>query len=144
MLRSAAVWNDRLEIWSARSSGSGSRPQASLNAGIFAKTIQIIGVFIAARDREDARADHVGQRKGNPRWIATVGKTARQSLGDAKAPLGHRQQHNAAIRGEASAIESTCDLLARNGWKRERQEIIVGHGERAARERVRKGILLWQ
>ena len=74
---------------------------------------------------------------GDPRRVATIGKTARQSLGDAKPPFGHRQQHHPAIRGEPSAIESSCDLLARNGWKRERREIIVGHGERGARGKAR-------
>jgi len=67
---------------------------------------------------------------GDPRGIAMVGKAARQSFGDAKAPLRHRQQHDAAVRGQATAVEIGCDFLARDGWKRERQEIIVGHGER--------------
>ena len=112
-------------------------PAGELERRIGAQTIQIVGIFIAARDRKDARADHVGERMGDPRRIATIGKTARQSLGDAKPPFGHREQHHAAIRGEPSAIESSCDLLARNGWKRERREIIVGHGERGGRGKAR-------
>ena len=79
------------------------------------------------------------QRMDDPRRIATIGKAARQSLGDAKPPLGHRQQHHAAIRGEPPAVESGCDFLARDGWKRERQEIIVGHGGRGWRE-TREGL----
>jgi predicted amidohydrolase len=62
-------------------------------------------------------------------WIATVGKAARQLISNAEASLGHRQQHDAAVRCETTAIEGGCYLLARNGWKREREEIIVGHGE---------------
>ncbi len=34
-----------------------------------------------------------------------------------------------------AAVESGCDLLARNGWKQERQEIIVDHRERGGRNR---------
>jgi hypothetical protein len=60
--------------------------------------------------------------------IAGIGNAARQLLRDAKPALGHGKQHHAAIRGKASAIESSGDLLARNGWKRERQKIIVDHG----------------
>lgn len=35
--------------------------------------------------------------------------------------------------GKRSAIEGGRDLLARDGWKRERQEIVVGYGEHWAR-----------
>ena len=77
------------------------------------------------------------QRMRDARRIAAVGKTARQPIRHAKPTLGHRQQHDAAVRGEAAAIESGCDFLARNGWKRERQEIIVGHGERGVARKAR-------
>src|SRR5208282_5207254 len=64
------------------------------------------------------------------RGIATVGKAARQPIRDAKPTLGHRQQHHAAIGGQAAAVKSGGDFLAPDGWKRERQKIIIGHGER--------------
>jgi hypothetical protein len=47
------------------------------------------------------------QRMGNPRWIATVRKQ-RANL----SAMRRRRSAIAAIRGDASAIESTCDLLA--------------------------------
>jgi hypothetical protein len=40
------------------------------------------------------------------------------------------EQHDAAIRRDPSAIKGGNDLLALNGWKGERQQIIVGHGGR--------------
>jgi hypothetical protein len=46
----------------------------------------------------------------------------------------HRQQHDAAIGGDATAVESRCDFFAGNGWKREGQKIIVSHGGRGRRE----------
>jgi hypothetical protein len=52
-------------------------PASKLERRIGAQTIQIVRVFIAARDREDTRADHVGQRMGYPRRIPLIGKTAR-------------------------------------------------------------------
>lgn len=74
------------------------------------------------------RADHVGEGVSDPRGIAMIGKAARQSFGDAEAMFRHRQQHDAAVRGQATSVEIGCDFLARDGWKRERQEIIVYHG----------------
>ena len=74
------------------------------------------------------------QRMKDARGIATVGKATRQPIGDAKPTLGHRKQHHPAIRGEPSAIESGCDFLAPDGWKRERQQTIVGHGGRGVGE----------
>ena len=69
----------------------------------------------------------------DPCGITMIRKAARQSFGDTEAPLSHRQQHNATVRGQATAVEICCDFLARDGWKRERQEIIVCHGGRGWR-----------
>jgi hypothetical protein len=38
------------------------------------------------------------------------------------------QQHHASIRSDAAAVESSGDLLAANGWKREREKAIFDHG----------------
>ena len=51
------------------------------------------------------------------------GKQRANRLGDAKASLRHRQQHDAAVRGQATAVEIRCDFPARNGWKREWREV---------------------
>jgi len=104
-----------------------------LERRIEAQKIQIVGVFVAAGNGEDAGADHVGERVGDPCGITMIRKAARQSFGDAEAPLSHRQQHNATVRGQATAVEICCDFLARDGWKRERQEFIVCHGGRGWR-----------
>jgi hypothetical protein len=57
----------------------------------------------------------------------------------AKTPIGHRQQHDAAVGADATAIERGCDFLAGDRSKPERQEVAVGHGERGWRE-VANGI----
>jgi hypothetical protein len=67
--------------------------------------------------------------------VAAIGKAMRQSFRDPQTTLRHRQQHHAAIRGQSPAIESGGDRLAANGWKRERQQIRVSHGERVWGER---------
>jgi hypothetical protein len=38
------------------------------------------------------------------------------------------QQHHASIRSDAAAVESSGDLLAANGWEREREKAIFDHG----------------
>ncbi len=114
--------------------GVGQPSAGKLERRIGAQEIQIVGILIAAGDGEDAGADHVGAGMADARWIAMVGKAARQPVGDAKTLLGHRQQHHAAIGCEAAAVKIGCDFLAANGWKRKRQEIIVGHGGRGRRE----------
>jgi hypothetical protein len=88
----------------------------------------------------DAGADHVGARMNDASLIAMVGKAARQPICNAKTVLRHRQQHDAAIRGEAPTVESSCDFLAGNGRKRKRHEIIVGHGGRGPRK-MRAGLI---
>ena len=55
-----------------------------------------------------------------------------EPLGNAEPMLRLGEQHDAAIRRDPSAIKGGSDLLPLNGWKRERQQIIVGHGGRGA------------
>src|SRR5262245_51232799 len=64
----------------------------------------------------------------HPRWIAPIADHRSKLCGDAKLALRRRQHHHARVRGDPSAIESGCDLLALHGWKGERQQRIVGHG----------------
>src|SRR5690242_118784 len=67
---------------------------------------------------------------GDPVLIAPVRNYLGEPLGDAEPTLCLGEQHHAAIRRDPSAIKGGSDLLALNGWKRERQQIIVGHGGR--------------
>ena len=81
-----------------------------------------------------ARADHVGERVRNPGRSAPIWKRRGEPVGDPQTALGHRQQHDAAVRRETTAVEIRCDFLAGYGWKRERQDRNVGHGERGWRD----------
>ena len=58
--------------------------------------------------------------------IARIGNQPCQSVGGPQAVLGSRQQHDAAIRGEASAVEVGDDPFAAHGWKQQRRVGIVG------------------
>ena len=64
--------------------------------------------------------------------IAPIREHPSEPVGQAEAPISHRQQHYAAVRREPPTIECSCDFLGVNGWKPERQDRIVGHGGRGA------------
>src|SRR6185312_9314742 len=65
-----------------------------LERRIAAQRIEVVGVLIAAADRKRPGPDHVGDRMGDARAIAPIGKAARQALRHPQAPLRHRQQHH--------------------------------------------------
>ena len=72
--------------------------------------------------------------------IAAVRDRLGEPIGDAEPTIGLGQQHDTTVRTEAPAIEGSGYLFARDGWKRERQQGIVGHGGRGAlRSRHRVG-----
>jgi len=60
--------------------------------------------------------------------VARVGDQAGEAIGDPQTALGGGQQHDAALGGEASAVEVSDDFLAAHGWKQQRRDRIVGHG----------------
>ena len=90
--------------------------------------IEVVGIFIAAGDGQHARAQDVGKRVNNPRRVAPIGDLRSKLVGDPHAPLRQGQQHHAAVRSDAPAIERGGDLLAVDRWQRERQQAIVDHG----------------
>jgi hypothetical protein len=100
-----------------------------LERRIIAQTVEIVAVLVAARDGEDAGADHVGKTVNDARRIAPLGKYPRQLIGQPDAPVRQGEKHDTPIRRQASTVECGCDLLASYGWKRERQNRIVAHGE---------------
>ena len=64
----------------------------------------------------------------NPARIASIRDHGGELLGDAEPSGGLSQQQNAAVRGQASAIEGGCELLAPDGWKPERKRVKIGRG----------------
>src|SRR5215475_5130330 len=74
----------------------------------------------------------------DPVGIAAVRDRPGEPLGEAEPTVGLSQQHDPAIGTDASAIKGGSDLLAANGWKAERQKVIVGHGGRGAPRSLRR------
>ena len=57
-------------------------------AWIVAQSIEIIGILIAARNREHTGTQNVIQAMDHPRWIARIGNTSRQALANPHRALG--------------------------------------------------------
>jgi hypothetical protein len=108
--------------------GVGQAPAGELEGWIGAQPVEIVAVLIAAGNGEDAGAQDIGHDLGDPLRIAPVPDRRGEPVRQLQAPLGRSQQHDAAVRCDPSAIERGSDLFASNGWKRERQQRIVGHG----------------
>lgn len=62
------------------------------------------------------------------RSIAPIGDHGRKLLGDPHPSRCCGEQHHATVRRQTPAVERGGELLASDGWKRERQSRIVGHG----------------
>src|SRR5215212_2605052 len=76
---------------------------------------------------------------GDPVRIAGVRDRPSEPLSDTEATIGLGEQHDPAIGTDPPAVKRGGDLLAADGWKAERQKVIVGHGGRGAcgsRQRV--------
>lgn len=72
----------------------------------------------------------------DPARIASIWDHSGELLGDAQPPRRLREQQDATVRGQASAIEGGCELLAPDGWKRERQTRRIEHGGRSGLDLV--------
>ena len=60
--------------------------------------------------------------------IARISDQRREPVGDAERSFDRREQHHAAIGGDAPAIERGGDFLALDGWEIKRQQVIFEHG----------------
>ena len=101
-----------------------------------AKTVEVVGILVAAGNGEDAGAQDVDQAVPDTRRVTRVAYGSRQLLGQLQAPFGSSQKHDPAIRGDAPTVERSRYLLASDGWKRERRQRIVGHGGCGSRDVV--------
>src|SRR3954464_7813503 len=105
-----------------------------LERWIEAQPIEVVGVFVAAGNGEDASAQDIGQQMSGPVRIASVRDRLSEPLGNAEPTIGLGEQHHPAIGTDPPAVKGGRDLLAADGWKAERQKVIVGHGGRGARD----------
>ena len=99
-----------------------------LERGIGAQMVEIVRVFVAAGDSENAGAQNVIDAVGHEGGVARVRKQPRQLHRDPQLPLHRAEQQDAAIGGDAPTVEGSDQLLALDGWKAKRQDRIIGHG----------------
>ena len=92
--------------------------------------VEVVGILIPAGNRQDAGQQDLGQRVHDPARIASIRDHGRELLGNAQSLGGLGEQQDAAARGQAPAVEGSCELLAPHRWKRERQTRRIGHGGR--------------
>ena len=67
---------------------SGSRPQASLNAGITAQAVQVVGVLISAGDRQHPRPQDRRHRMGDHGRRARIVDQSGDAIDDADPAVG--------------------------------------------------------
>ena len=99
-----------------------------LEGRIAAQVVEVVGIFVAAGDGKNAGAQNVIDAMGDEGGVARVGDQPRQRCRDPQALLHHAEQQDAAIGGDAPAIEGGDQFLATDGWKIKRRDRIIAHG----------------
>ena len=59
--------------------------------------IEVVGVLVAAADREHAGAEHVDKPVHHPRRLAPIREYPSELLSQAETPLSHREKHHAPV-----------------------------------------------
>ena len=106
--------------------------RGELEQRVRAERVAVVGILIAAGNRQHAEAQHGGERVDDLCLIAPVADAACQRVGEAEAALRLAQQDEPAVRRDQAAIEGGGHLLALDGWQMEGEKGIVGHGGRGA------------
>ena len=100
--------------------------------GVGAQEIEVVGIFVAAGDGKHPGPQDIADAVRHQRRVARVRDQARECVRYPEFPLRRAEQHDAAVRGDASAIKGGHHLLAANGRKAERGNICrakrCGHG----------------
>jgi hypothetical protein len=109
---------------------AGQRARRQLEARVVAQRIEIVGILVAAGNRQDPRLKDVGNTVDDTALVAAIGNATGQTPGNAHRAFRLRQQQHARIRCQPPAIERRRHCLAANGWKSKTGNAIVDHGGR--------------
>ena len=118
--------------------GLGQTAAGELECRIGAEVVEVVGILIPAGNRQDTRQQDLGERVHDPTRVTPVGDHRGELVGNAQSTGGLSQKQDAAIRGQASAVEGGCELLALHGWKREWERRRIGHGGRGGLDQVKE------
>jgi len=89
--------------------------------------IEVVRILVAAGDGQNARTKNACRENGDQQGIARIGDDGASLPATPSRRSALPQQHHAGVRGDAPTVERGGDLLAANGWKREREKAIVEH-----------------
>ena len=81
------------------------------------QAVEIIGILIAAGDRQHASAQDVAEVVDDAALVARVGDAGGKPLSYPQPPLRLRQQQHATIGCQPPTIEGGGHFLAANRWK---------------------------
>lgn len=104
--------------------------QRQFETRIVAQSIEIVGVLVAAGDRQHAGAQNVGDTVDHSTLIARISDAGGEPICDLQTPFGLRKQQHTAVRRQTTAIERGGNFPATNGWEGEGESAIVSHGGR--------------
>jgi len=86
----------------------------NVQPGHHAGVTTVIRIFIAGRDHQRAKGDHVGQCVLDTAGIARIVQVRGESVGQPAASLNFTQHQKAAARGDAPAVKPGDDILVEN------------------------------
>ena len=78
---------------------------------------------VAAGNGKDSGTQDVVDAVRHERRVTRVRDQPRKCIRDPELPLHRAEQHDAAVRGDPSAVERRHDLLAMNGRKAEQGHV---------------------
>jgi hypothetical protein len=89
----------------------GSLPSARRKPGIVAQGVEVVGILVAAGDRQ-TRARRMSSSDGPPAKDRADRRCSGKPPANPHRALGLRQQQNPAVRGQPTTVEGGCDFLA--------------------------------
>jgi GAF domain-containing protein len=91
--------------------------ERQLEPGIVMQTVEIIGILIAAGDRQHASTQDVAEVVDDAALVARVGNAGGKPFCKTKLSLHLRQQQHATVRGQPAAVKGGGHFLAANRWE---------------------------
>ena len=95
---------------------------------VVSQFVQVITVFITARDGHGPRAKNVTHAMRHPRRIAIIGDYPNQTIPDPRTTLRLSKKQNTGVRGDRTTIKTARNFPGTNGWKREGSPGYITHG----------------
>jgi hypothetical protein len=90
-----------------------------------AQRIEIVGILVAAGDRQNPGAQYAIAAVDHAALVAGIGDAAGKSTSDPEPSLGLRQEQHRTARRQSAAIKRSSDFPTMNRWKRKGGDAII-------------------